>query len=299
MVGSAIVRKLQSLGYDNIVTRTRDQLDLQQQNAVMDFFTVEKPDYVFLAAAKVGGIMVNHTLPASFLYENLMIQTNVIHGAYLAGVQRLMFLGSSCIYPKFADQPIKEEYLLTGLLEPTNEPYAIAKIAGIKQCQSYNRQYGTKYIAVMPTNLFGIHDNFDLNTSHVMPALIRKFHEAKFANREKVTIWGSGTPRREFLHVDDLASACVYLMEHPEKTKDDLYNIGTGTDMMIAELAELIKDIVGFEGNIEYDSSKPDGTPRKQLDVSRIGALGWFPTIPLKEGIEKTYEWFVHSMDKI
>lgn len=299
MVGSAIVRKLQSLGYDNIVTRTRDQLDLQQQNAVMDFFTVEKPDYVFLAAAKVGGIMANHTLPASFLYENLMIQTNVIHGAYLAGVQRLMFSGSSCIYPKFADQPIKEEYLLTGLLEPTNEPYAIAKIAGIKQCQSYNRQYGTKYIAVMPTNLFGIHDNFDLNTSHVMPALIRKFHEAKFANREKVTIWGSGTPRREFLHVDDLASACVYLMEHPEKTKADLYNIGTGTDMMIAELAELIKDIVGFEGNIEYDSSKPDGTPRKQLDVSRIGALGWFPTIPLKEGIEKTYEWFVHSMDKI
>jgi GDP-L-fucose synthase len=299
MVGSAIVRQLQSLGYNNIVTRTREELDLQQYNNVLEFFKAENPDYVFMAAAKVGGIMANHTQPASFLYENLAIQMNVIHAAYLTGVERLMFLGSSCIYPKFADQPIKEEYLLTGALEPTNEPYAIAKIAGIKQCQTYNRQYGTRYISVMPTNLYGTFDNFDLATSHVMPALIRKFHEAKINNVDRVTVWGSGTPRREFLHVDDLAAACVYLMEHPEKTTDDLYNIGTGSDLTIAELAQLIKQIVGFEGAIEYDSSKPDGTPRKLLDVYRIASLGWSPAISLEDGIKQTYDWFVYSGDKV
>jgi GDP-L-fucose synthase len=291
LVGSAIVRRLQRAGFTNLLTRTSAELDLRDQRAVADFFAAEKPDYVFLAAAKVGGILANNTYPAEFIYDNLAIQLNVIHQSYLNGVKKLLFLGSSCIYPKFAPQPMREEYLLDGKLEPTNEPYAIAKIAGIKMCQSYNRQYGTRYISVMPTNLYGPNDNFDLQNSHVLPALIRKFHEAKEKGQPYVEVWGSGTPRREFLHADDLADACLFLMQ----TYDDseIVNIGVGEDISIAELAELIREVVGYEGELRFDRSKPDGTPRKLLDVSRLHSLGWQAAIPLREGIEQTYRWYV------
>jgi GDP-L-fucose synthase len=296
LVGSALVRKLENQGYSNIITKNHSQLDLIDQKAVEQFFNEEKPDYVFLAAAKVGGILANDTYPAEFIYDNLMIQNNVIHNSYKSGVKRLLFLGSSCIYPKHCPQPMKEEHLLTGPLEPTNSPYAVAKIAGIEMCWSYNRQYGTTFIPVMPTNLYGPNDNFDLETSHVMPALIRKFHEAKINNEKSVTIWGTGTPRREFLHVDDMADACVFLMNSNNQTllkdKKPLFNIGTGKDISISELAELIKDITGFDGDIVYDKTKPDGTPQKLLDVSKIKALNWSPASKLDSGISGTYNWF-------
>jgi GDP-L-fucose synthase len=296
LVGSALVRKLENQGYSNIITKNHSQLDLIDQKAVEQFFNEEKPDYVFLAAAKVGGILANDTYPAEFIYDNLMIQNNVIHNSYKSGVKRLLFLGSSCIYPKHCPQPMKEEHLLTGPLEPTNSPYAVAKIAGIEMCWSYNRQYGTTFIPVMPTNLYGPNDNFDLETSHVMPALIRKFHEAKINNDKSVTIWGTGTPRREFLHVDDMADACVFLMNSENETllkdKKPLFNIGTGKDISISELAELIKDITGFDGDIVYDKTKPDGTPQKLLDVSKIKALNWSPASKLDSGISGTYNWF-------
>jgi GDP-L-fucose synthase len=296
LVGSALVRKLEKDGYSNIITKNHSQLDLIDQKAVEQFFNEEKPDYVFLAAAKVGGILANDTYPAEFIYDNLMIQNNVIHNSYKSGVKRLLFLGSSCIYPKHCPQPMKEEHLLTGPLEPTNSPYAVAKIAGIEMCWSYNRQYETTFIPVMPTNLYGPNDNFDLETSHVMPALIRKFHEAKINNDKSVTIWGTGTPRREFLHVDDMADACVFLMNSENKTllknKKPLFNIGTGKDISISELAELIKDITEFDGDIVYDKTKPDGTPQKLLDVSKIKALNWSPASKLDSGISGTYSWF-------
>jgi GDP-L-fucose synthase len=298
LVGSAIVRKLQSERYSNLVLRSRQEIDLTRQAEVEAFFKMEKPEYVFLAAAKVGGILANNTYPAEFIYNNLMIQSNVIHASYKTDVKKLLFLGSSCIYPRECPQPMKEEYLLTGKLEPTNEPYAIAKIAGIRMCQSYNRQYGAKFVSVMPTNVYGPGDNFDLETSHALPALIRKFHEAKISDelrvtsdKKTVTIWGSGTPRREFLHVDDLADACLFVMKHYDE--DEMVNIGVGNDITIRELAELIKEIVGFEGEIRYDNSKPDGTPRKLLDVSRLESLGWRSRISLREGIEETYKWYV------
>lgn len=291
MVGSAIMRRLQREGFDNIVTKTSKELDLRSQQAVNEFFTDEKPDYVFLAAAKVGGILANNTYKAEFLYDNLMIQNNVINAAYVNGVTKLMFLGSSCIYPKLAPQPLKEEYLLTGLLEPTNEPYAIAKIAGIKLCDAYRDQYGCNFISVMPTNLYGPNDNYDLKTSHVLPALIRKFHEAKLDGHATVTLWGSGKPRREFLHADDLADACYFLMQHYDQP--GFVNIGTGEDLEIKELALLIKKIVGYEGTIEHDTSKPDGTPRKLMDVSKLNALGWKYSIPLEEGIRRVYKQYV------
>lgn len=287
MVGSAIVRRLQSAGYNNIVTRTSTELDLRNQQAVADFFAAERPEYVFLAAAKVGGILANNKYKAEFLYDNLMIQNNVIHQAYVNGVQKLMFLGSSCIYPKLAPQPLKEEYLLTGALEPTNEPYAIAKIAGIKLCDAYRFQYGCNFISVMPTNLYGPNDNYDLNTSHVLPALIRKFHEAKQANATEVTVWGSGKPLREFLHADDLADACFFLMQH--YNDEGFVNIGVGEDISIADLALLIKKIVGYEGNIVWDSTKPDGTPRKLMDVSKLKGLGWQAKTSLEDGIKAVY----------
>ncbi|HEY0434120.1 MAG TPA: GDP-L-fucose synthase [Chitinophagaceae bacterium] len=287
MVGSAILRNLQQAGFSNFVVRTSRELDLREQDAVKNFFESEKPDYVFLAAAKVGGIMANNTYRAEFLYDNLMIQNNVIHESYRQGVKKLLFLGSSCIYPKLAPQPLKEEYLLTGLLEPTNEPYAIAKIAGIKLCDAYRAQYGCNFISVMPTNLYGPNDNYDLNNSHVLPALIRKFHEAKEQNAPEVVVWGSGTPRREFLHADDMASACVYLMEH--YSEPGLVNIGVGEDLTIAELAEMISDITGYKGKITWDRSKPDGTPRKLMDVSKLTGLGWKASIGLKEGISQVY----------
>jgi GDP-L-fucose synthase len=296
LVGSALVRKLEKDGYSNIITKNHSQLDLIDQKAVEQFFNEEKPDYVFLAAAKVGGILANDTYPAEFIYDNLMIQNNVIHNSYKSGVKRLLFLGSSCIYPKHCPQPMKEEHLLTGPLEPTNSPYAVAKIAGIEMCWSYNRQYGTTFIPVMPTNLYGPNDNFDLETSHVMPALIRKFHEAKINNDKSVTIWGTGTPKREFLHVDDMADACVFLMNSNNQTllkdKKPLFNIGTGKDISISELAELIKDITEFDGDIVYDKTKPDGTPQKLLDVSKIKALNWSPASKLDSGISGTYNWF-------
>lgn len=296
LVGSAIVRRLERDGYRNLLTRSHAELDLQDERAVAAFFEAERPDYVFLAAARVGGIHANNAYPADFLRDNLQIQTNVIDAAYRAGCKKLLFLGSSCIYPKHAPQPIKEEYLLTGPLEPTNEWYAIAKIAGIKMCQAYRRQYGFLAISVMPTNLYGPNDNFDLKTSHVLPALIRKFHEAKESGADSVTVWGTGSPRREFLHVDDLADACLFLMRHYDD--DALINVGCGADLEIRELAELIRGIVGFEGRIEYDTSKPDGTPRKLLDISRIRALGWSARIPLDEGIRNTYAWFLrHRAD--
>jgi len=323
LVGSAIVRKLQAEGYPNLILKSHKELDLMRQAEVEAFFKTEKPEYVFLAAAKVGGILANNIYPAEFIYENLLIETNVIHSAHKAGVKKLLFLGSSCIYPRDCPQPMKEKYLLSGKLEPTNEPYAVAKIAGIKMCQAYNRQYGTRFISVMPTNLYGPGDNFDLETSHALPALIRKFHEAKIreanlagvastlksawadapppssepsersSNGFFVTLWGTGSPRREFLHVDDLADACVFLMRHYEDS--EIINIGCGKDISISELADLIKDIVGFKGSVRYDRSKPDGTPRKLLDVSKLQALGWEPKISLREGIEKTYRWYVEE----
>ena len=290
LVGSAIVRALKKQGYNNFILRTHSELDLLDQKSVADFLKKEKPEYVFLAAAKVGGIMANNTYPADFIYKNLAIQNNIIHNAYLNGVKKLLFLGSSCIYPKLARQPIKEEHLLTGGLEPTNEPYAVARIAGIKMCQAYNRQYGTNFISVMPTNLYGPNDNFDLESSHVLPALIRKFHEAKINNQTEVVVWGTGAPKREFLHVDDLAGACVFLMNNYDNS--EIINIGTGEDISIKELAEMIKKITGFTGKIAWDASKPDGTSRKLLDVDKLHSLGWKHQINLPDGILSTYEFY-------
>lgn len=291
MVGSAIVRKLNEEGFSNMVARTSSELDLRKQEDVNDFFKKEKPDYVFLAAAKVGGIMANNTYKAEFLYDNLIIESNIIDAAHKNDVKKLMFLGSSCIYPKLAPQPLKEEYLLSGFLEPTNEPYAIAKIAGIKLCEYYRDQYGCNFISVMPTNLYGPNDSYDLQNSHVLPALIRKFHTAKVTGAPAVTLWGSGSPRREFLHVDDLANACFQLMQ--TYNKKQFLNIGTGEDLTIKELAELIKNIVGYSGKINWDTSRPDGTPRKLMDVSKVHALGWIHEIKLEDGIKKTYTNFL------
>ena len=288
MVGSSIVRKLQKEGYTNIITRTSKELDLRNQQAVADFFTTEKPDYVILAAAKVGGIHANNTFRADFIYENLMIEANVIHQSYVNKVKKLLFLGSSCIYPKFAPQPMREDALLTGVLEQTNEPYAIAKIAGIKLCESYRLQYGCDFISAMPTNLYGPNDNYDLNNSHVLPALIRKFHTAKKEGKDTVEIWGTGTPKREFLHVSDLADACYYLLQNYSGI--ELVNVGCGEDLSIGELAMIVKNVVGFEGKLHFDKTKPDGTPRKLMDVSKLAALGWKAKIGLKEGISGVYE---------
>lgn len=293
MVGSAIIRKLEDLGYNNIIIRTSNELDIRRQSDTETFFKVEKPDYVFLAAAKVGGILANDTYKGEFIYDNIMIAANVIHAAYKSGVKKLLNLGSSCIYPKFAPQPMKEEDILTGALEPTNEPYAIAKISAIKLCRYYNEQYGTNFISVMPTNLYGPNDNYDLESSHVLPALIRKFHEAKLSNESSITLWGTGRPYREFLYVDDLADACIFLMEKYDYSEiGEFVNIGTGKDLSIKELAELIMDIVGIKTNIEWDSSKPDGTPKKLLDVSKMKILGWEAKTNLEEGIKKGYEWY-------
>lgn len=293
LVGSAIKRKLESKGYSNLIFRTHGELDLTNQQAVNEFFEQEKPEYVFLAAAKVGGILANNTYPAEFIYENLMIEANIIHASYRNGVKKLLFLGSSCIYPKLAPQPLKEEYLLTGPLEETNEAYAIAKIAGIRLCKHYNQQYGTNFISVMPTNLYGPNDNFDLETSHVMPALIRKFHEAKAKNEPEVVIWGTGKPLREFMHVDDMADACVYLMEkYNTDGIGEFVNIGVGKDITIGELSEVIKEIVEFEGTVRKDLSKPDGTPQKLLDITKLSSLGWKAKISLRDGIKQTYEWY-------
>lgn len=291
LVGSAIVRALAAVGHENIVTKTRQELDLLDQKAVADFFHAERPEYVFDAAARVGGILANQEHPAEFIHQNLTIQNNIIDSAYRSGVQKLVFLGSSCIYPKLAPQPIKEEYLLTGPLEPTNDAYAISKIAGIMMCQSYNKQYGTNFISLMPTNLYGPNDNFDLQSSHVLPALVRKFHEAKVSGAPSVTLWGTGSPMREFLHVDDLADAAVYLMNNYDGS--EIVNVGTGEDVTIKELAELIRDTVGYTGELKWDSDKPDGTPRKLLDVSKLHGLGWRHKVDLKEGIKNTYEWYV------
>jgi GDP-L-fucose synthase len=293
MVGSAIVRRLQKDGYTNIVTRTSKELDLKEQSAVRDFFAQEKPDHVVLAAAKVGGIHANNVYRAQFLYENLMIESNVIHSAHENGVKKLLFLGSSCIYPKMAPQPLKEESLLSGFLEQTNEPYAIAKIAGIKLAESYRRQYGSNFISAMPTNLYGPNDNYDLNNSHVLPALIRKFHTAKVTGAASVEVWGSGSPRREFLHVDDLADACFHLMQHYDE--EMFVNIGTGEDLTIKELAELIQEVVGYTGVIKWNTEKPDGTPRKLMDVSRLHNMGWKHRIGLREGITSVYAEFAKS----
>jgi len=294
MVGSAIFRKLKAEGYTNLVIRNSQELDLRNQQAVADFFAAEKPDYVFLAAAKVGGIVANNTYRADFLYENLAIQNNVIHQAYLQGAKKLLFLGSSCIYPKLAPQPLKEDYLLTGLLEPTNEPYAIAKIAGIKLCDAYRDQYGCNFISVMPTNLYGYNDNYHPENSHVLPALIRKFHEAKTSGGTSVTIWGTGSPLREFLFADDLADACYFLMQ--EYNEAGLVNIGTGLDLSIKDLALLIKEVVGFTGDLVFDTSKPDGTPRKLLDVSKLHTLGWKHRIALQEGLALAYQDFLKKL---
>jgi GDP-L-fucose synthase len=291
MVGSAILRKLQAEGYTNLITRTSAELDLRNQQAVADFFKQEKPEYVFLAAAKVGGIVANNTYRADFLYENLAIQNNVIHQAYENGVKKLLFLGSSCIYPKLAPQPLKEEYLLTGPLEPTNEPYAIAKIAGIKLCDAYRDQYGCNFISVMPTNLYGYNDNYHPENSHVLPALIRKFHEAKVSGAGSVNIWGSGTPKREFLFADDLADACYFLMQ--TYNEPNLINIGTGEDLSIKDLALLIKEVIGFDGELVFDTTKPDGTPRKLMDVAKLHSLGWKHQIELKQGIALAYQDFL------
>ncbi len=306
LVGSALIRALRSRGYNNLILPGIDELDLTSQQAVADFFQREKPEYVFLAAAKVGGIHANNTYPAEFIHLNLAIQNNVIHQSYLQGVKRLLFLGSSCIYPRLAPQPMKEEYLLTGPLEPTNEPYAIAKIAGIKTCEAYNRQYGTQFIAVMPTNLYGPGDNFHPENSHVLPALIRRFHEAKIQNAPQVVVWGSGTPRRELLYVDDMAAGCVFLMELPDERiapellnypKPCFVNLGTGEDVTVRELAETVSRVVGYRGGLLFDSSKPDGTPRKLQDVSRIHRLGWKHSVGLEEGIAKTYQWFLSNYE--
>jgi GDP-L-fucose synthase len=290
LVGSALLRLLEAEGYGSLVLKTSSQLDLRDQGATAAFFQQERPDYVLLAAAKVGGIVANDSYPAQFIYDNLMIQSNVIHSSYLAGVTKLLLLGSSCIYPRLAEQPIREEALLTGPLEPTNEPYAIAKIAGIKMCQSYNRQYGTRFICAMPTNLYGPNDNFDLTSSHVLPALLRKFHEAKRDGAASVTVWGSGTPFREFIHVDDVAQASLFLMEHYEGWEP--VNVGSGEEVSIAELAQRIAAVVGFSGEICFDRSKPDGTPRKLCDVSKINGLGWRHRITLEQGLRDTYAWY-------
>lgn len=303
LAGSALVRKFSEKGHDRLLLRTRAELDLRDQASVDAFFKSERPDHVILAAARVGGIIANNTRPADFIYDNLMIQSHVIHAAWRGGVNRLIFLGSSCIYPRQCPQPMKEEHLLTGPLEPTNEPYAVAKIAGIKMCQSYNRQHNTRFLAVMPTNLYGANDNFDPESSHVLPALIRKFHEAKTRNNATVTAWGTGAPRREFLHADDFADACCFLLNLSDADYDalvsqdsaPLINIGCGRDIAIAELAGLIGDIVGFSGTITFDATKPDGTPQKLLDVSRIATLGWTHTIPLRRGIQQTYAWCLQN----
>lgn len=291
MVGAAIVRRLQTGGYHNLLLRSHAELDLTDQAAATGFLAAERPDYVFLAAAKVGGIQANNTYRAEFLYQNLAIEANLIHAAWKAGVQRLLFLGSSCIYPRDCPQPIQEDYLLTGPLEPTNEPYAIAKIAGIKLCEAYNSQYGTHYLSAMPTNLYGPNDNFDLNNSHVLPALIRKAHEAKLDGATELEIWGTGRPRREFLHVDDMADACVFLME--QGIASGLYNVGAGEDISIEELARLVMEVVGLKASLRMDASKPDGTPRKLLDVGRLRRMGWKQTITLREGLQQTYAWFM------
>ena len=291
LVGSAIVRRLEMGGYRNLILETRSELDLTDQAAVRSFFEARRPDCVILAAAKVGGIMANSTYPADFIYQNLAIEVNVIHQAWLSGVKKLLFLGSSCIYPRMAPQPIREESLLTSALEPTNEAYAIAKIAGLKMCEYYNRQHGARFISAMPTNLYGPGDNFDLETSHVLPAMVRKFHDAKENGDRTVTLWGSGTPRREFLYVDDLADACVFLMENYEGA--EFVNVGTGTDVTIRELAELVRRTTGFRGEVVWDGTKPDGTPQKLLDVSRIKALGWSASVGLEEGLKRTYDWYV------
>ena len=288
LAGSAIVRRLKAEGFENLVVRTSSELDLRDQKAVAAFFEEEKPEYVFLAAAKVGGINANNLYPATFIYDNLCIQNNVIHQSYVNGVTKLLFLGSSCIYPKMSPQPIKEEYLLSGYLEPTNDAYAIAKIAGIKMCQSYHKQYGCNFISAMPTNLYGPGDNYDLKNSHVLPALLRKFHEAKLNNEPTVTVWGTGKPRREFMHVDDLAAAALFLMENYDEP--GIINIGTGEDLPIGELAKLIQKITGYEGEIVFDTSMPDGTFQKLLDVSKLKGLGWRPKIPFEEGVKSTYE---------
>lgn len=297
LVGGAIVRTLREKGFSNLVLRTSRELDLRQQQAVDQFFAQEKPEYVFLAAAKVGGIQANNTYRAEFLYDNLMIEANVIHSAYRHSVKKLLFLGSSCIYPKLCPQPMREDYLLTGFLEPTNEPYAIAKIAGLKLCENYHRQYGVNFISAMPTNLYGINDNFDLANSHVLPALLRKFHEAKVAQSPSVTVWGTGEALREFLYVDDLADALIFLMQNYNDS--EFINVGTGEEISIKGLAHTIQAIVGYEGEIVFDSSKPDGTPRKLLNVSRLESLGWQAQVNLKEGIEKTYNWYLENLDAI
>lgn len=291
LVGSSIVRALKQAGYNNLLLKTSKEVDLRDGQAVKDFFEAEKPDYVFMAAAKVGGIWANNTYPAEFIYDNLLIATNVIHEAWRSGTKKLLFLGSSCIYPKLCPQPIKEEYLLTGLLEETNEPYALAKIAGIKLCQSYNRQYGTRFISVMPTNLYGPNDNFDLKTSHVLPALMAKFHAAKVAAEPFVEVWGTGKPLREFLHVDDLASACLFLMDKYEGQEH--VNIGTGVDLTIGDLAQLMKKVIGYKGEIRFNDTMPDGTPRKLLDVSKLKGMGWQPKLSLEEGLKQTYDWYL------
>ncbi|WP_439509899.1 GDP-L-fucose synthase [Marinimicrobium koreense] len=305
MVGSAIVRRLHEQGYRNVITRSRDELNLVDQSAVRAFFAENAIDQVYLAAAKVGGIQANNEYPAEFIYENLMIESNIIHSAHEAGVQKLLFLGSSCIYPKLAEQPMREDALLTGTLEPTNEPYAIAKIAGIKLCESYNRQYGRDYRSVMPTNLYGPNDNFHPANSHVIPALLRRFHEAKLANAPTVTAWGTGKPMREFLHVDDMAAASVFVMELDDNTYQantqpmlSHINVGTGVDCTIKELTETVARVVGFEGTIEWDTSKPDGTPRKLMDVSRLATLGWRASISLEDGLKNAYEWFLNNQDR-
>lgn len=291
LVGAAILEKLRQHSYNNLIFRTSEELDLRNQEAVTAFFAKEQPEYVFLAAAKVGGILANHTCPANFIYDNVIMQANIIHAAYQSKVKKLLFLGSSCIYPKLAPQPIKEEYLLTGELEPTNAPYAIAKIAGITMCQAYNRQYGTNFISVMPTNLYGPNDNFNLTSSHVLPALIRKFHEAKIKKMPSVEVWGTGKPRREFLHVADLADACLFLINNYQDNQ--LINIGVGKDISIAELASLIAEVVGYSGNVIYNTAMPDGTLRKLLDVSKLTSLGWCPGIELEDGIRSTYLWYL------
>ena len=305
MVGSAIVRRLASLGYSEIVTRSRQELDLTRQSEVAAFFAEAGIEQVYLAAAKVGGIHANNTYPAEFIYENLILESNIVHSAHEAGVRKLLFLGSSCIYPRLAEQPIREDALLTGPLEPTNEPYAIAKIAGIKLCESYNRQYGRDYRSVMPTNLYGPNDNYHPENSHVIPALLRRFHEAKLAGASEIEIWGTGSPRREFLHVDDMAAACVHVMElseslYSQHTQPALshINVGTGEDVTIRELAETIADIVGFSGQLVFDASKPDGTPRKLLDVSRLNALGWKAEFGLREGLRDAYAWYLNHLDQ-
>jgi GDP-L-fucose synthase len=302
LVGSAILRALEKSGFTNLIYKTHQEMDLIDQKAVFEFFKKETPEYVYLASGKVGGIMANNTYPAEFIYNNLQMQNNVIHQSYLNGVKKLLFLGSVCIYPKLCPVPVKEEYLLTGTLEPTNEPYALAKISGIKMCQSYNRQYGTNFISNMPANLYGPNDNFDLNNSHVLPALIKKFHDAKIKNKNSITLWGTGAPRREFLYVDDLADACLFLMENFNPTKEQnengecYLNIGAGYDITIKELAEIIKNIIGFDGELIWDTSKPDGTPKRLLDSTKINKLGWQPKINLEDGIKMAYKWYKENL---